>query len=840
MKNVYLLLLGFAAVGCSSSKDATKPPVATDPNVVLMFDFNGESGQSVKESKTGTMLTIDDALGTTERIEGIEGQALRINGYYGWATGNPAANYPAKGICISGWVAPSAFPLHRKDADPITENTNAALFSNLNPTNNAGIALGINHHGRIIGQFKVGQTILQILSDEYVALKEWNFIALNVDALQGNAKLFLNGIEVQTISFVPGDLQYSPSSPVFIGKESKVKTDATFDTNGLTGAVDAVVVWARTLTTTELQAQFAMASPGLPDLKIPIEERFGNDYHRPKYHAMPTSAWTNEPHGLIYLAGKYHIFSQRNFNGPYWGHLNWGHFVSEDLVSWEEKTQVLWPTPGFDEVGVWSGHAVERNGVPYIFYTGVNKTKAAIGLATAEAPYDSWTKNSNPIIPQAPTTIANADFRDPFVFQNGNDWYMMVGTGLRNGVSRGGLFLYKSTSEDFTQWAPQGTMLEGTPGSDGSGDFWEMPVYYNFGSKSILLVNKLPNANALYWTGTFNGSQFIRDNVEPQRLDVINSLLSPAIHPDADGNLTAIGIIADGVSTAKQKEQGWAHVFSLPRVWTLANGKIVQVPHPYLLSLRGSSQNFSNVSFTSTTTNALNGATGSQYEIVASLQKGTATKVGFSLHNGAATGEKTLVYYDYNTSSFVVDRSNSSQLSGVPKNNQASTYLLPSSETINWRIFVDASVIEVFVNEELAFATRVFPSEGSNGIDLYAQGGTAGASSVTIYNVEGTGVVSASRIAAEKKSLNINVFPNPSDDEFNIRFEELQGGLFVTAYVVSNTGVPVKKLEGFLNAENNTITWDGKADNGIEPLPGLYLIVGYANTEMFSLKVIKK
>lgn len=840
MKNVYLFLLGSLALGCSSSKDAAKPPVATDPNVVLMFDFNEESGQTIKESKTGTALTIDATLGNTERRAGVEGQALRVNGYYGWATGNLTASYPAKNICISGWVAPSAFPLHRKDADPMTENTNAAIFSNINPTNSAGIALGINHHGRIIGQFKVGNNILQILSDEYVTLKEWNFIAINVDALQGNAKLYLNGVEVESMSFVPGDLQYSTASPVFIGKESKVKTDATFDTNGLTGALDAVVVWARNLTLTELQAQYALASPGLPDLKIPVEERYGNDYHRPKYHAMPTSAWTNEPHGLIYLDGKYHIFSQRNFNGPYWGHLNWGHFVSNDLVSWEERTQVLWPTPGFDEVGVWSGHAVERNGVPYIFYTGVNKTKAAIGLATAQAPYDSWTKNASPIISQAPNTIANADFRDPFVFQNGSDWYMMVGTGLRNGVSRGGLFLYKSTSEDFIQWSPQGTMLEGTPGSDGSGDFWEMPVYYNFGSKSIVLVNKLPNANAIYWTGNFNGSQFIRDNVEPQRLDVINSLLSPAIHPDSEGNLTAIGIIADGVSTAKQKEQGWAHVFSLPRVWTLVNAKIVQVPHPNLLGLRGASQSFNDLTFNATSSNAFNGATGSQYEIVASLQKGTATKVGFSLHNGAATGEKTLIYYDYNSSSFVVDRSNSSLLSGVPKSNQASVYVLPGGDTINWRIFVDASVIEVFVNGELAFSTRVFPSEGSNGIDLYAQGGTAGASNVTIYNIEGTGVVSASRLASEKKSLDINVFPNPSEREFNVRFEQLRGGTFVTAYVVSNIGVPVKKLEGFINPANNVITWDGKSDNGAELLPGLYLIVGYANSEMFSLKVIKK
>ena len=84
--------------------------------------------------------------------------------------------------------------------------------------------------------------------------------------------------------------------------------------------------------------------------------------------------------------------------------------------------------------------------------------------------------------------------------------------------------------------------------------------------------------------------------------------MSPSIHPDANGNLTAIGIIPDGVTSAKHKQQGWAHVFSLPRVWTLVNNKIKQVPHPNLLKLRGASKNFTNVSFDQNSSNVLNGA----------------------------------------------------------------------------------------------------------------------------------------------------------------------------------------------------------------------------------------
>jgi sucrose-6-phosphate hydrolase SacC (GH32 family) len=416
---------------------------------------------------------------------------------------------------------------------------------------------------------------------------------------------------------------------------------------------------------------------------------------------------------------------------------------------------------------------------------------------------------------------------------------MMIGTGLRSGTSRGALYLYKSTSSDFKQWSPQGTILEGNPSVDGTGDFWEMPIYYNFGAKSIVLINKLPNANALYWTGNFNGSQFVRDNPVPERLDVINQLLSPSIHPDANGNLTAIGIIPDGVTSAKQKEQGWAHVFSLPRVWTLVNGKIKQVPHPNVLSLRGTSKNFTNVVFDQNSSNVLNNSTGSQYEIVATINPGTATKVGFSLNKNTTTGEQTLIYYDYTTSNFVVDRSKSSILTGVPLSNLSTNYVLPAGN-INWRIFVDASVIEVFVNEELAFATRSFPSTGNNLIDLYAQGGSATAADLKIYNIQGGGTASVAKLDEIKKNEIINpiVFPNPSSENFNIKFSNITENTPVYGYIFDITGFPVKKIERMVGANDLIIHWDGIMDNGNKAKGGVYIIKGLLKNELFDAKII--
>lgn len=837
-----IILFGLILIGCKSKNDPSPSPTPipnpTVATVLLSFNFNETSGQSLSETKTNASFSINGPSGSAERISGVEGNALRVNGFYGWATGNASATYPTAKVSISGWIAPAAFPVQRKDLDPITENTNAAIFSNVNTSNSSGVALGINHHGRVIGQFKVGTNAIQILSDQEVALKKWSFIALNINASNGSASLYLNGVQIKNITFDAGTILWDNNATIYIGKESKSKTIAGFDTNGLTGAIDQVALWNKELTAAEILTQYTKYTPADPDLKIPTAVRFANDIHRPKYHLLPSAGWTNESHGLLYIDNKYHIFSQRNLNGPYLEHINWGHYVSGDLVNWEEKKQILWPQPGFDEVGIWSGHAIISNGQPYIFYTGVNKSKAAIGLATATAPYDTWTKNPNAVIPNAPTTSANADFRDPFVFQHNSDWYMMIGTGLRSGTPRGGLYLYKSTSSDFKNWSPQGTMLEGNPSVDGTGDFWEMPIYYNFGAKSIVLINKLPNANALYWTGNFNGSQFVRDNPVPERLDVINQLLSPSIQLDANGNLTAIGIIPDGVSSAKQKDQGWAHTFSLPRVWTLVNGKIKQVPHPNVLSLRGASKNFTNVVFDQNSSNVLNNSTGSQYEIVATVNPGTATKVGFSLNKNTATGEQTLIYYDFATSSFVVDRSKSSILTGVPLSNQSTNYVLPAGN-INWRIFVDASVIEVFVNEELAFATRSFPSTGNNLIDLYAQGGAATATDLKIYNIQGGGTASTAK-SIEKKIEVIHpvVYPNPSSVNFNIKFSDITEATPVYGYIFDITGFPVKKIEKILDTDNSIVHWDGIMDNGNNAIRGVYIIKGLLKNELFDAKII--
>jgi len=309
MNRLYTLILCLALCFSCAPKKNTPTDPDPDPNPIppptnalteeLVFLFNEASGISVKESKTSTNIEIKVGPGEAERIGGVEGNAIRTNGYYGWAEGNISKSLPTKSISISGWVTPQAFPVHRKDDDQMSENTVAAIFSKYNPVSSKGVEFGINHHGKVIGRFVVNDILIEIVSDEEVELHEWNFIALSIDAEIGVAKLFLNGQKIKNITFSKGLISWSSNNTIYIGRGGKNKKFINNQTNSLTGAIDDVIVWSRNMSLSEVQEAYNLITPGSPDLTIPIEERFADDNHRPKYHLMPSAAWSNETHGLL-------------------------------------------------------------------------------------------------------------------------------------------------------------------------------------------------------------------------------------------------------------------------------------------------------------------------------------------------------------------------------------------------------------------------------------------------------------------------------------------------------------------------------------------------------------
>ncbi|NJO24979.1 MAG: glycoside hydrolase family 32 protein [Bacteroidia bacterium] len=295
-------------------------------------------------------------------------------------------------------------------------------------------------------------------------------------------------------------------------------------------------------------------------------------------------------------------------------------------MTWQDKQVALFPQPGWESVGNWSGHLVlDNNNIPTILYTGVDGVKAGIGSAQSAGNLLNWNRNAgNPLIPAAPLTPANRDFRDPYVFKEGGIWYMIIGTGLQM-PQTGTVFLYKSS--DLTTWQFIGPLFIDQSFLNDPGTFWEMPVFWKFGSKYMLLVNKVPvpgtPARAFYWTGNFANEAFTPANPRSQNLDIINSLLSPAVNTDDQNRVTAIGIIPDLLPGAEQYENGWANVFSLPRVWQMVNDTLYQSPHPNLEQTRGTLTTLSNISVQPTGSGYLN-IRGFQMEIKSNHKPGNS------------------------------------------------------------------------------------------------------------------------------------------------------------------------------------------------------------------------
>ena len=126
-----------------------------------------------------------------------------------------------------------------------------------------------------------------------------------------------------------------------------------------------------------------------------------SDPHFPKYHWRPAKNWMNDPNGLIYWNGEYHMFYQYNPNAAYWGDMHWGHAVSTDLMNWRQLPIALYPDKPYDKDGVFSGCAVVNDGVPTLVYTGTKPETQCI--ATTSDNLRKFQKSDrNPVIAAPP------------------------------------------------------------------------------------------------------------------------------------------------------------------------------------------------------------------------------------------------------------------------------------------------------------------------------------------------------------------------------------------------------------------------------------------------------
>jgi beta-fructofuranosidase len=661
------------------------------------------------KSNDSTSLILHSIRNYPELVEGIKGDGIRTDGYTTWLTAN---FIPSKRIAaISGWFALESFP------------TDTAAFYGIRNAHKETVSVCTDRFGKIVVGIGDGKTFTYIPTNGQVERFKWLHVCLE-DSPKG-LKLYLNGKKLEAGQSIKVSL--AAITDVQIGRDFRTKKTGMYDVTAINGLIDELRLHTQAPNANYAKEEFGLYYNKTPKLAIPAS-RFANDFSRPKYHLLPAANWTNETHGFFYYSGKYHIFNQKNASNLFLGQINWGHFSSDDLVNWAEHKPAITPEPGYDYNGIWSGHAViDDNQTPVLIYT-TGGEKMGVGLAyPKEESLIEWRKyEKNPVIWGQPDGYTRTDLRDPYVWKEKDVWYMIIGFGVaENNTEKGAVLLYKS--KNLKDWQFIHTLFEGNPDIDDSGIFWEMPVFWKMDDKYILLVNKVPQrgapARAFYWVGDFVDERFVPDNPIPHNLEVINRLLSPSVTLDKEGRTTTIAIIPDEIGSRAAYKHGWTHLYSIPRVWNLQNGKIEQIPHPALQQLRAGEKKIAQTLISEKSPLILNKGD-QQLEIKATIYPDKADRYGFTIHKNPDNSEYTSIYYDAVNKEMVVDQAKSSLKKDIPLRKRKGAYPLTEMQPVDFHIYIDGSVVEVFINGKDAFTTRIFPLRNeSNQVEVFTEGG---------------------------------------------------------------------------------------------------------------------
>ena len=500
-------------------------------------------------------------------------------------------------------------------------------------------------------------------------------------------------------------------------------------------------------------------------------DALSGDRDRPSYHVTAPANWLNDPNGMIHHDGVYHLFYQYNPAGPYHGAVHWGHAVSEDLVRWEDRPVAMSPDPsGPDRDGCWSGCAVavervddadgrdDGSGPPprIVPAAGTGEADAAVdaadtSLAADDADYpvaaddadavyalytggrDGWQRPclataidadltrfepdaANPVIRSPPPELdllstpgEPAHFRDHCLWYEDGRWHQLIGVGLQD---RGGAaVLY--TSRDLREWTYEGPALV-TEEAD-AGVVWECPELLRFPDGDLLHVSDYEDVR--YFIGEFDADagRFRVDDegvLDPGAFYAPQSLTAP------DGRTITVGWLREERSAESRWDAGWAGAMSLPREVAVVDGKLRQRPAREVERLR-ETQLVDRVLTADSTPERLE-ATGEAFELRARLDPDDASgsAVALRLRESPDGAERTTVRIG--SDRVVVDRSESS-LDRDARDAPVGVAVDDLERPLDVRVFVDASVLELFVNGRRALATRIYPTRhDATGVSLVA------------------------------------------------------------------------------------------------------------------------
>lgn len=443
---------------------------------------------------------------------------------------------------------------------------------------------------------------------------------------------------------------------------------------------------------------------------------------RPVYHHTPAYGWMNDPNGMFYKDGVYHLYFQYNPYGSVWGNMTWGHSTSRDLVHWTYEGTPIVP----DAWGaIFSGSCVVDHentagfgkGAVVAFYTSAKPTPwgdvQSQSMAYSLDNGKTFTKyEGNPIL-----TSSERDFRDPKVFwyAPGKHWVMMLAVGQH-------MEIYSSVNlKDWKKESEFGAMQGAHGGVWECPDLVEIPVEGTRQKKWVLICNLNPGgpfggSAAQYFVGSFDGKTFVNESPTLTKwMDWGKDNYATVTWNNApDGRCVALGWMSNWQYANNVPTRQYRSANTIARDLTLYRvGEelyLKSTPSPEVKKARGEkvSKPSFNVAGEYEVASLLDDNKGA-YEVELVIQNQGASKIAFCLLN--EKGEKVSMYYDLARRQFVMDRSESGTVDFSKDFPAVTVAPADTDKELTLRLFVDRSSIEAFGEDgKFVMTNLVFPS----------------------------------------------------------------------------------------------------------------------------------
>ena len=437
----------------------------------------------------------------------------------------------------------------------------------------------------------------------------------------------------------------------------------------------------------------------------------GNLYHealRPQFHFTQRRGWNNDPNGLVYFQGTYHLFFQHNPFGWGWDNMHWGHATSSDLVHWTEQPEALYPDP----MGmIYSGSAVVdwkntsglgKDGVPpmVLFYTSAGDKFSQCLAWSADAGRTFIKFPGNPVIPQI--TGGN---RDPKVFwyEPARHWVMVLWVEWEGHNS-----IHFLTSTNLKEWQVASRV----------DDFFECPDFFELPAGSNGMDKKwvLPAASSEYEVGTFDGNKFTAETPK------LPGVLSPDFYaaqtyndiPASDGRRIQIGWLR-----APSPDMPFNQCMSLPLELSLIStpqgSRLARQPIRELAQLRNQTNDLGSFTLKADEPNPLAGVSGELLELRAEFAADPAAEVAFNVRGLSLS-------YDAGRQELIIN------------GRHVSAPLRDGRQRLV--IYVDRTASEVFASDGLTYVPLAFmPKAGDLDLSLSVKRGAATFDSLKVYQL---------------------------------------------------------------------------------------------------------